>query len=240
MQSQIDADRVRGLGTDPAKVRSVGNVKYDRAWPEATDPVALRRDLGLPEDALVVVAGSTHRGEERIVLEVFRNLRQRLPGVRLVLAPRQPERFDEAAGMIARAGFSVARRSAGTSQAGVLLLDTLGELARVYAVADVAFVGGSLVHERGLGGHNLLEPAAFGKPVLFGPNMKNFPEMRREFLEAGAGLEVTGVPDMAEAITKILTDPVHRARVGRAGAGVAARHRGATRLTVSRMLELMT
>jgi 3-deoxy-D-manno-octulosonic-acid transferase len=240
MQSAIDADRVRGLGLDPRKTMTVGNVKYDRAWPEAVDPAALRGDLGLPADVPVVVAGSTHHGEERIVLDAFLELRRRLPRVRLILAPRQPERFDEAAGLVAKAGLSLARRSAGGREADVILLDTMGELARVYAVADAAFVGGSLAYERGVGGHNLLEPAVFGAPVLFGPNMKNFPEMRREFLQAKAGLEVTDAPGLAGALERLLTEPDFRAAVGRAAAAVAARHRGATALTVTRLLELMS
>ncbi len=240
MQSEIDAGRVRGLGLDPAKIMAVGNVKYDRAWPEAVDPAALRQDLGLPADTPVVVAGSTHHGEERIVLDAFLDLRRRLPRARLILAPRQPERFDEAAGLIARTGLSLARRSGGRNEADVILLDTMGELARIYAVADAAFVGGSLIYERGVGGHNLLEPAVFGAPVLFGPNMKNFPEMRREFIEAGAGLEVTDAPGLAGALDRLLVEPAFGAAVGRAAAQVVARHQGATALTVARLLELMS
>ncbi|MBU1742995.1 MAG: 3-deoxy-D-manno-octulosonic acid transferase [Proteobacteria bacterium] len=240
MQSAADAARVRALGVDGHKILDAGNVKYDRHYPTDVDAAAWRRELGLGRDAPVFVAGSTHRGEERIVLQAWGRLRDISPKTRLVLAPRQPERFDEVAGIVHRAGYAVNRRSTGRlPDAPVILLDTLGELARTYALAEAAFVGGSLIVERGVGGHNLLEPAAFGVPVLFGPNMKNFAQMRDEFLFVGAGLEVADAASLARALARLRADLQGARTMGRAALSLVKRHRGATETAVAHLLKLV-
>ncbi|MBU1741667.1 MAG: 3-deoxy-D-manno-octulosonic acid transferase [Proteobacteria bacterium] len=241
MQSDVDAARAASLGVDRSRIMAPGNVKYDRTFPQEVDAAALREKLGLADGTRILVAGSTHRGEERAVLEAAAALLQEWPETRLILAPRQPERFDEAAGLVDRSGLGLWQRSQGpmTGPARVLLLDTLGELAAVYALAEAAFVGGSLIRERGVGGHNLLEPAAFGVPVLFGANMKNFPQMRDEFLAAGAGIEVADNEALTHTLTRLWAEPDQTRIVGRAAARLVDRHRGATRVTVDRLAELL-
>ncbi len=240
MQSAADAARVRALGLDGERVLDAGNIKYDRLYRAEGDAAAWRRALGLTPDAPVFVAGSTHRGEERIVLQAWERLREAHPRTRLVLAPRQPERFNEVAGLVQRAGYAVKRRSTGgPPDAPVILLDSLGELARTYALAEAAFVGGSLIFERGVGGHNLLEPAACGVPVLFGPNMKNFRQMRDEFLAAGAGLEISDTAALARALARLRADPDEARSRGRAGLSLVERHRGATQTAVAHLLRLV-
>jgi 3-deoxy-D-manno-octulosonic-acid transferase len=188
------------------------------------------------------VAGSTHAGEERLLLEAHRLLREAVPDALLVLAPRHPQRFEEAAETIAQAGWTARRRSqqraggsapvAPGSPGEVLLLDTLGELMEAYAAADVAFVGGSLVP---VGGHNLLEPAALALPVLSGPHQFNSPDVARVLAEQRALTLVSDPHELAEQLTLLLRDPVARARQGEQGRRVIDANRGA----LARLLALL-
>ena len=182
----------------------------------------------------VWVAGSTHAGEEPIVLEAHRRVCQAQPHTLLILAPRHPQRFDAAAAAAVAQGFRCIRRSiesfGGDDQ--VLLLDTLGELAEFYAAADVAFVGGSLV---AVGGHNLLEPAALGVPVLSGPQQFNSPEVARVLTAQGALTMVHDAAELAAALTRLLADPQARAAQGAAGRAAIAANRGA----LERLLSLI-
>ena len=178
-QTPVDAERFRRIGADPAKTHVIGNVKFDRQ---------IDRDIGAQSRALraqtfggrpVWIAGSTHAGEEEQVLDAHAALRAHLPGALLILVPRHPNRFDGVAALLTRRRIAFARRSAGKpvpAAADVLLLDSVGELGAFYACADLAFVGGSLVP---IGGHNLLEPAALGIPVLTGPSNFNAQGDRR-------------------------------------------------------------
>jgi 3-deoxy-D-manno-octulosonic-acid transferase len=226
MQSREDAERIIALGADPSRVAVVGNVKYDLAPGEP----AQARDLGLPAGAPLFVAGSTHRGEEEAVLCAYTAGCGAAPGLRLLLAPRHPERAREVEALVRRAGFACVLRSAlrgpGPEAAGapVIVLDTVGELAGLYALGTVAFVGGSLVP---WGGHNPLEPAAWECPVVFGPHMGNFAEMAEAFLARGAALRVPDAAALGAALRSLLADSRRRAALGRAGAGVLAQHRGA-------------
>jgi 3-deoxy-D-manno-octulosonic-acid transferase len=218
MQSARDASRMTALGAREEAVFVVGNLKY------AARPSAAWRGLVASKDPArpLLVAGSTHRGEEEMVLQVFRRTRQKFPGLSLVLAPRHPERFADAEGLLKKACFSFACRSripaAPYFNQDVLLLDTVGELADFYAAADIAFVGGSLVN---VGGHNLLEPARFHKPILFGPYMSNFKTMAEELKHAGAAIEVRDADDFARALAELLGDPEQRRRMGERAAEVA-------------------
>jgi 3-deoxy-D-manno-octulosonic-acid transferase len=173
------------------------------------------------------VAGSTREGEEAIVLEAARAVAERCPGMVLALAPRHPPRFAEVATTIAAAGFACIRHSGGAPGAGepqVVLVDTLGELMDFYAAADVAFVGGSLVR---LGGHNLLEPAMLGVPVIAGPHQFNAPDIARVLEEAGALRIVEDAAGLAAAVIEMLGDPGLRGRAGAAGRNAIAANRGA-------------
>src|SRR5512137_864889 len=176
MQSAADAERILALGAPVDRVTVTGNLKYDLPALEHTvDRGAIRAGLALPAGCHLVVAGSIHRGEDEPVIEAFKAAASSRSDLCLLLAPRHPERLDEVERAAARAGLACVRRSRlpGTvpTPGGAILLDTMGELARLYAVASVVFIGGSLIPH---GGQNILEPAAYGCPVLHGPHMGNF------------------------------------------------------------------
>jgi 3-deoxy-D-manno-octulosonic-acid transferase len=221
-----DEQRFKTLGAPNVIV--AGNLKYDLEVPAAVRETgqALRAALG--RDRPVWIAASTHAGEDEIVLEAHRRLRERLPGVALILVPRHPERFDEAAGRCAAAGLRTVRRSSGEmpgADTDVLLGDTLGELMGLYAAADAAFVAGSFVSA---GGHNPLEPAALALPVLTGPQLFNFEHVYAELFAAGAARKVDDAAELAAVLDALLSDPALLERMGAGGETVLAAHRGAT------------
>jgi 3-deoxy-D-manno-octulosonic-acid transferase len=233
MQTAKDAERIQLLGAPADRVRVVGNLKYDLpTLGGAPDVAGVRAGLALPPDRRVIVGGSTHRGEEEILLEVFLALGRSRHDLCLLLAPRHPERLEEVERLVRRAGLSWVRRSqlpAKSSEGiSVILLDTMGELARLYAAASVVFIGGSLIPH---GGQNLLEPAALGRPVLHGPHMGNFVEMRDLFLYAGAAMQVEDARSLQEKLAAVLDDPALADRMGKAGREIVEAHRGATRRT---------
>jgi 3-deoxy-D-manno-octulosonic-acid transferase len=199
MQSETYARRIEEMGAAPSSVRVVGSLKFDAAPDGASKPAA----RVTPEGRRVLVAGSTLDPEERIVFSVFERLRVPAPDLFLVVAPRHVPRFDAVWELASSRGLRVARRSSGerVGDADVLLLDTLGELESVYAEADYAFVGGSLAS---WGGHNIIEPARFGKPILFGPHMQNFADVARIFLDAGAALQVRDEAELESALRDLL------------------------------------
>ncbi|MFA7346792.1 MAG: 3-deoxy-D-manno-octulosonic acid transferase [Desulfurivibrionaceae bacterium] len=227
MQTEQDAVSMRQLGVDPARLVVLGNLKYDAALSGSSVKAGLdRAALRIPEQALVWVAGSTHRGEEELVFSAFQSLAHSFANLFLVVAPRNVERGAELAAMAARLGIPAFRRSlSGAGEGSVLILDTLGELASVYALCDVAFVGGSLVEERG---HNPLEPAVHGKPVLFGPCMEDFAEISRDLLAAGGARQVHDAEELCAALSLLLGDSVERERAGRRGQELIAARRGVT------------
>ena len=238
MQSERDAERILFLGAPEDRIRITGNAKWDldEAGPP---PTAVRRTLGIPEDSPVLVAGSTAAGEEEIVLAAWQRLRARYPDLRLVLAPRHPERFGSVADLLERRRVPFTRRSEGASgpHAGVLLLDTLGELRWVYHAGTVCFVGGSL---RTRGGQNLMEPAAAGRPVLFGHRTENFSDAASSLLEAGAGFRVDDGPSLEAAVLRLLSHPDASREAGARGSEIVRSHRGATRRTAEAIASLLS
>ena len=225
MQSNLDADRIRGLGAPRDRTVVFGNLKYDA--PTFTPRLDSTLNDRLSRMQPLLVAASTASGEEPLVLEAYRRLRGKHPALKLLIAPRRPERFDEVEDAIQAAGFSLVRRSRLSSNdaADVLLLDSIGELTAVFEHAAVVFMGGTLVSR---GGHNILEPARFQKPVVFGPHMENFRDMARTFLDAEAAIEVRDAGEFARRVSHILSDPALAAEVGRKAAAVAERNAGAT------------
>jgi 3-deoxy-D-manno-octulosonic-acid transferase len=233
MQTPDDAARIRELGAPAERVHVVGNLKFDLAGDEdPAEGLRVRAMLGLAPEQPVLVAGSTHKGEEQPVLEAYRRARATFPGLVLLLVPRHPERLDEVAGLLRETGLSWLRRSQAPVSDGtaIILVDSMGELARLYAAGTVVYVGGSLVP---VGGHNVLEPAAHGRPVLFGPHMGNFAEMARLFREQGAGLEICDAAGLAAETVRLLGDPDEARRMGEAGRRIVATHRGAAQRTVA-------
>jgi 3-deoxy-D-manno-octulosonic-acid transferase len=187
-----------------------------------------------------VTAGSTHRGEEEAVLAAFGGALASRPDLCLLLAPRHPERLEEVERLVRRAGRPVVRRSrlpgGGLASGSVILLDTMGELARLYAAANVVFIGGSLIPH---GGQNILEPAAVARPVIHGPHMGNFAQIRDAFCEAGAAVEVGDAAGLQRELEALLDDPERAARMGSAGRAIVETHRGATRRTADLVDELL-
>ncbi|MCU0588443.1 MAG: lipid-A-disaccharide synthase [Syntrophobacteraceae bacterium] len=210
-QSEADRDRYMLLGVEPHRIHVSGNLKFDAA-PAGLPPGEvsnLRDSIGLPGSRPVWIAGSTHQGEEEALLRVHAHLRRDLPDLFLILAPRQPARAGEVADLCRRRGLKSALRSRGETsrEADVLILDSLGELGRFYAAADVAFIGGSWVP---LGGHNPLEAAAQGKPACWGPHLFNFREMESELLGLGGYRRVASESELHGFLRACLTDPVLR------------------------------
>ena len=234
-QSSADADRFIALGADPARTRVVGNLKFDMRPGEAVAESGRelrRRYLGARP---VWTAGSTHEGEEELVLGAHAVLERAVRGALLVLVPRHPQRFAGVAALLERRGLVFDRRGRSETvrpEAQVLLLDTMGELTAFYAASDVAFVGGSLVP---VGGHNLLEPAALGVPVITGPHTENGPEIARLLIEAGGALEVADGIALAAAAGRLLADPALRERMGESARSFVEAHRG----SLARLLALI-
>jgi 3-deoxy-D-manno-octulosonic-acid transferase len=222
-------------------VRVTGNLKYDALPPAARAEPALARLLleGRP-DRVLWVAGSTVAGEEEHVLRALREVRARVPGVSLLIAPRHPERFAEVPALAEKAGFVATLRTAlgdrAWSEGDVLVLDTLGELPAVYPLATVVFVGGSLERP---GGHNVLEPAAAGKAVVVGPHMENFQEIADEFRAAGALVQVASPAELGGAVLRLLTDAGWRRETGERARALVARNRGAVAGTLDALAELL-
>ena len=229
-QGAGDAERFRALGADPATTHVTGNLKFDFELPEGLAARGARLRAQYAADRPLWVAGSTHGGgEEQAVLAAQRQVRIAHPNALLVLAPRHPPRFDEVAAALQADGSSFVRRSAAATSAtdascAVLLLDSLGELLDFYAAADLAFVGGSLVP---IGGHNLLEPAALGVPILTGPNNSNSEEIARLLVARGAAQVVHDATELGARASALLADGAAREQMGAAGRASVDGNRGA-------------
>ncbi len=239
-QGEVHARRLRDLGIASDRVTVTGNLKVDNLPLRPTESVgaALRAELGL-RDSLVFLAGSTHPKEEEIILRAWEGLRERFPGLRLVLAPRHVERGEEIRVLVEQAGFSArlrSQRGAENASEAVLVVDTMGELMDFFAAADVVFLGGSLVP---VGGHNLLEPASQGCPVLFGPSVESMEDVAKELIAEKAGWRVEGSVDIMRAASDLFSDPGTRGRAASAALEVVNRRRGATRKTMELLQSIL-
>ncbi|BBA32931.1 three-deoxy-D-manno-octulosonic-acid transferase domain protein [Methylocaldum marinum] len=237
-QTPEDAQRYLAIGADPKSVTVAGNIKFDTEFPSTVKVQAkVLRDT-LFGSRPIFVAGSTHPGEESQILNAFMMLRGEFPELLLVLAPRHPHRSDDILAECKKIGFAVRRRSEDTAcdeSIDVFLLDTLGELRNFYAASDVAFVGGSLVS---IGGHNVLEPALAGLPVLFGPHMFNFAEISRRLKECGGGIEVKNAEELVVWTGRLLADVGFRRETGEKGRRFVSSNQGAVR-KIAGMLETL-
>ena len=235
-QSRADARRFLGLGAAPGQVHVTGSLKFELRLPPGIQPQgeALRRELG--PDRPVLLAASTHAGEEDLVLDAFARLLHSLPDALLMLAPRHPERFDAVADLCRRRGLRLSRRSRSQAckrETQVYLGDSMGELLLLYAASDLAFIGGSLVEQ---GGHNPLEAAALGLPVVFGPHMFNFQDISRLLLEKEAAIQVDDAEALAAVCERWLRDANLRHDTGQRGQQVVQDNKGA----LERLLGLLS
>jgi 3-deoxy-D-manno-octulosonic-acid transferase len=259
MQSEESARRLIDIGAAPERVTVTGSLKFDsldlaalqdQSGESAQYRIQSRQDRGrnrvlryfrIPPGRPVVIAASTLRGEEEPVLEAFQRIRATMPTALLIVAPRKPERFDEVERLARRSGWSVARRTElrvdSEPRHDVVILDTIGELAQLYQVATAVFVGGSLVDA---GGHNILEPAVFGKPIVVGPHMQNFAEIARTFLENGAAIQIRAGRELEPVLLDLLRDPVQRARLGAAARALVEANRGARARTLDALAALLS
>jgi 3-deoxy-D-manno-octulosonic-acid transferase len=238
-QSQEDARRCGEIGARPDAVRVTGSLKYDQAEPAAL-PVWLSATLTAWTADGALLAGSTAEGEEEHVLKAWAAFRVRRPNLRLIVAPRRPERFDRVADLIRARGLGLVRRSAlvpGTPITGdVLLIDTMGELAAMYNYAEVAFVGGSLVPH---GGQNPLEPAWFGRPAVVGPSMTNFREITATMLAGKAIKQVRSGDELPAAMEALFLDREGARAMGQRARSILEQNRGATARTVEALVQLL-
>ncbi len=233
-QGRADAERFMDLGVPAARVTITGSIKFDIHLPASLQEQAevLRQEWG---GRPVWVAASTHEGEETQVLAAHRKIRESLPDTLLVIVPRHPERFDRVVELCRQEGFGTVRRSDGErahADTAVFVGDTMGELTLFLAAADAAFVGGSLIKR---GGHNVMEPAALGKPVAFGPHMFNFAAISQLLLDQEAACRVADAEDLAGVMGAWLMDASERSRIGENGRGVVEQNRGA----MERLLALL-
>ncbi len=245
VQTEESARRLVDLGATAAHVTVTGSLKFDSLeLPAAASHGKPRervlRVFRLAPNRTVIIGGSTLRGEEAALLRAFARIKETLPAALLVLAPRHPERFGEVERLARDARFVAVKRSElpidAEPRADVVVLDSIGELAQLYQVATAVFVGGSLEDH---GGHNILEPAIFGKPIVFGPYMRNFKEIADAFLANDAAIQVHSERELASTLLKLVTDPVRRARLGAAARALVEANRGAKAKTLEVIGELL-
>ena len=232
-QSEEDARRLIILGVEDKKIKVTGNIKFDAAksLPSDFNVQNYRKKLGLAKEDKVFVAASTHSPEEEQILSVYKDLVGDLSNLKLILAPRHPERFSEISVLVKKYGFnpvsinSLEGKQHAISKGDIFILDFIGQLVYYYAIADVVFVGGSLAKK---GGHNILEPAAQGKPVIFGPNMFNFRDITDLFIKNHAGIQVKGSDELRNKIKILFKKPELAAGLCRSADALILRNKGAT------------
>lgn len=244
MQTSVDGERILSLGSAPERTEVCGNLKYDVKPPEGISDKVLyfRRLLGLAEDVFLVAAGSTMKDEELLVFQAFQTLKQVCPSAVLLIAPRHPERFRDVEQLLASLALRYVKRSTleidmVRLNPEVILLDSMGELSTLYALADVVFIGGSLVPR---GGHNILEPALFAKPILFGPHMTNFKEMAEHFLRSQAAIQVADSWELASRLIELSKDRRLRQETGENGYHILQSNSGATERLLERVERLLS
>jgi len=229
MQGEADAEKIKAIGADNNRVRIMGNFKYDIAFDVSGAPDWLENINGR-----ILLAASTHKGEEEIILNAYDSIRQTCPDLKLIIAPRHPERFKEAEEILKKRNLNFIRRSALSVGAhrdvpfNIILLDTIGELSRVFSKVTIAFVGGSLVP---VGGHNILEPAYWAKPMIFGPYMDNFP-MAEEFLDQAAAVKVNDAHEIVVAVTDLLNNSEKAGRMGLKAKAMVEKNAGAVKKAI--------
>ncbi len=243
VQGDETSRRLVELGADPARITVTGSLKFDSLESSPTPGRGRERVLRyfrIPPGRPVIIAGSTSKGEEEPVIRAFNRVRAAGTNALLIIAARHPERFDEVERLCRHEGLVAIRRSElpidAEPRADAVVLDTIGELAQLYQLATVVFIGGSLVPA---GGHNILEPALYGKPIVFGPYMQNFGEIADAFLSNRAAIQVRSETELEETMLSLIGDPVRRARVGAAARALVESNRGARDRTLAVIRDLL-
>ena len=244
MQSSIDAEYITHLGADRDKIFVTGNTKFDQTYAEVTaeDLGKYREELGIGDAYPVIVAGSTHPGEEKVLFQAFQSVRKEYPDARLVIAPRKTTRADEIAKLASSYGYETGFRSVMKEESSyrksypVLLIDTIGELGRIYAIGDVVFVGGSFSNT---GGHNVLEPAAHAKPILVGPSMQNFKDSYALLSKVKACKMVNNTTELTHEFLDIMKNDERRKAMGEASMQVIRENRGADVRSIMYLKDLL-
>jgi 3-deoxy-D-manno-octulosonic-acid transferase len=240
MQTPTDAERVIAMGAPAERVQVLGSLKWDASLigqPDPQEAAALRHQLGADGQPLIV-AGSTHRGEEEALLAAVQGIRGHLDATRLILAPRHLERVPDVEALVARHGLigRLAGQSAGAPAWDVLIVDTVGQLPRFYALASLVIVGGSFIPH---GGQNPIEPASLGKAILFGPHMHNFTDIAQQLLAGHGARQLAGANELTAALLELLADPARTAAMGQRALAVTERSRGVARRTVEQLAPLL-
>ncbi|MCQ9206989.1 MAG: 3-deoxy-D-manno-octulosonic acid transferase [Omnitrophica bacterium] len=240
MQAAADAERIIALGAPRTNVKVTGNMKFDTNPPKTTAPPTGRNAVG--ENGELIIAGSTHSGEEEVILDAYSGLAKEFGNLRLLIAPRHIDRVGAIKKLVWQAGFipvllsEVKVSEAGHSGKTVFILDTHGELSQLYSIATIVVMGGSLIKR---GGHNIVEPARFGKPIIFGSFMFNFRDMARLFLENEAALQVKDATELICALRSLLKDRERRDSLGRAAKKLIDENTGATERNIREVCALL-
>lgn len=243
MQSERDAEKIRTLGASPERVIRTGNMKYDQAASRGArkEEGVLRAEIGLKPGERLIIAGSTHHGEEEAVLDAYRIVADAVGPLKLLIAPRHLDRLERVEELLTRSGMTSVRKTAlarisngelGMRNERIVLLDTLGELDQYYSLADLVFVGGSLVP---IGGHNVLEAAVNRKPVFFGPNMSNFKEIADQLKGSGGGMEISDGKEMGMQMVWLMRHPDEMKKRGESAYQVVLANRGAVARNVEQV-----
>lgn len=230
MQTDSDAERIMLLGADKEKICVTGNLKFDqvfKAGSQMNQDIAI--ELKLPAGCKILVLGSTHNGEEEILISVYKKLKTKFHDLFMIIAPRHPERFSEVEDLLIKSSIKFCRRTKIKEETilgkEAILLDTIGELSKIYSIATIVFMGGSLVP---VGGHNILEPAVFKKPVLFGRYMHNFRDIAELFVNSGGGIQISEPSEIEKKISDLLSNPYKQKEIGRNAYSLFEKNLGAT------------
>ena len=242
MQSNIDAQHIIRLGADPKRVVVTGNTKFDQNYTSVTleEQENIRKEMGFPQNSPILLAGSTHKGEEEFLFKALAKVRESIPNLTLVIAPRDVMRVTEITNLAVSYGFIAKRRTALLEKPGgnhdVVILDTIGELGKIYSVGTVVYVGGSLIAQ---GGHNILEPAAHGKPIIVGPHMFNFKDTYALFSKRQACITVDDAAALAENVVELLNNEELRSHMSEETLAIIKENRGAARNSMIYLREIL-
>jgi len=243
MQTKEDAERITFLGAPPERVKVTGNVKYDSVFGVRSSAIGWKKeDLGIDKGENLIICGSTHKGEEEILLKVYKGLLKKFDSLKILIAPRHIDRISDIEKLCAEFNFDsirlseINRKPITDNRTPILLLDTIGQLAQIYSLATIVFMGGSLIKR---GGHNIVEPALFEKPVCFGPYMGNFRDMAGQFVGKRAAIKVRDEYELERAIEDLLANKAKGIEMGRRAYALVKENKGALDRIISEIRAIL-